>query len=85
MRYCGRCRFPIAEPESEKRKEWCGSIRRLLKIEGTRPEDYHEDCFLDALLYQDGPAKSARNESVRRQLGRTEVLYPSTGIEASHV
>jgi hypothetical protein len=68
MHYCKRCNFPIADAESEKRKRWCQSIRRLLILGAVRPEDYHEECFMDGLMQQSAPTsrghKSQRHAAV---------------------
>jgi hypothetical protein len=32
------------------RRQWCRDIRSLFVLSNVRPEDYHPNCFLDALI-----------------------------------
>lgn len=60
MRYCDGCHFPIVDAESDERRRWCRSIRGILKLEDARPEDYHENCFVDVLFKENKQASTKR-------------------------
>ena len=50
MQRCRRCQREIVDDATRRRTEWCTSIRRLLKLGAAQPEDYHQRCFIDAIL-----------------------------------
>jgi hypothetical protein len=64
MRSCRRCEGRILDDGSRRRTEWCQSIRRLLQLEAAQPEDYHQDCFIDAIL--EGGKPDTRSRRSRR-------------------
>jgi len=50
MKKCKLCGAPISNPDSPGRAQWCEAINRLLVLKVVHPEDYHEACFLDAIV-----------------------------------
>ena len=63
MRRCRRCEQRITDDGSAHRMAWCDSIRRLVKVGMARPEDYHQKCFLDALLDGGSPTWAATGQT----------------------
>jgi hypothetical protein len=54
MQRCTRCGRPIARDDAGRR-QWCRDIRSLFILTDIQPEDYHPNCFLNALI--DDPTK----------------------------
>lgn len=44
---CKMCELLIENWNSAERRKWCEDMRKLLILNGLRPEDYHHDCFID--------------------------------------
>jgi len=49
MERCKGCGRPLAR-DDHGRRQWCRDIRSLFVIGDVLPEDYHPNCFLDALI-----------------------------------
>jgi hypothetical protein len=49
MERCKGCGRLLARKDPGRR-QWCRDIRTLFVISDVLPEDYHRNCFLDALI-----------------------------------
>ena len=49
MQRCKNCGRPMARDDAGRR-QWCRDIRSLFVLTHVVPEDYHPNCFLDALI-----------------------------------
>lgn len=85
MRCCRQCRRLILDDGSEQRKQWCRSIRRLLKIGAVQPENYHRDCFMDALLADPVLSRPATQPSSTPARVRVGTMGNAHGGNAPHV
>ena len=80
MRRCRRCERRISDDGSEHRAEWCNSIRRLLKLGTAQPEDYHQQCFIDAVLDQGNPRWRAGPRPVSGYQGDLTIAAASQAL-----
>ena len=58
---CKVCQLPIKDWMSPERRKWCEDMRGLLILNGLRPEDYHQDCFIDVVTGFSQPAKKTES------------------------